>query len=269
MGVLATLTYLSGNQFTEFLTDSQLASVLAAGDINVKMVYPDIPDYLINTLNLGFATDLNRPITAQELTSLLLQGGIVDASDPQALSEAAQGQFTVQSFINTFLNETGSNNTQPPTLTPSYQLQITKAAFTPDGKTVQLAITATPDGTIPEGAKSVQFNIQIVDKKSGKITNNDSFATAIDGYPAYATFDENVPIGTNDVTINVYLLEPNLGVELASPLLGYEVNGNPNVLTNNSKLVRDAIIGAALFVGVPVGVAIAWKHHNKKKGQKK
>lgn len=267
MGVLAILTYLNGTQVTQFLSDSDLSNYTAVGDVQIKIIYANIPDYVINTLLLTTASkDLNMKLTPDQVISLFLQGGIISANDPVAIAQASQGNYTLQDFINQFLNE----NQQPPnvggTIAPSYSIDLTKAVFSTDMKSVNVAITAKPVGNIPQGATELQFNVQITDKKTGKITNDDEFRTAIDGNPAYATFSENIPLGTNDVLINIYLIEPYISVQLADPIIGYELGGNHSVIpliTNN--LLRDIIISASLAVGVPFAIVLAFKYHKKHK----
>lgn len=267
MGALVTLTFIDGTQATRFLIDSALENYIAAGDTQIK--YIDIvPDYVINILELSTGADLKNTVLTWQVKALLEeQGGYSDQEIIQ-LSNLYGSKTTVQQWINTFVNMTPQT---PPSssITEYLTLKLLDTSFS--GNTLIVKVQAQANTGLPDSTNFIRCEIQVIDRHTGKVTNAgylDHNKTDLTPF----TFQEPTPSTSNDLIVNIFMIDPQSDIALAAPLEGITVNKTtPSAISNEIKnhLLRDALIGAALFVGVPAAVIGISKLSKKKKGSKK
>lgn len=256
MGVLVTLTFLDGEQSTDFLTDSDLENYLAVGDVKITYIMTGIPDYVITTLNLVSQKQLSEQLSAADYQSLLSQSGQYTPDEIASLVAKYGGNITIGQYVDQFVNHPADVPPSPPAFQSYYDLSV---IGTPQfvGNKVIISVQGVQSQAPPSNTSRLQFNIQIRDKITGKITNDDAIITSVTD-PANATFNEIVLLSTKDVLVNLYLIDPDNYIQLANPITDLEVlQSQPTPIKTN--IQRDLIIGGALFVGVPLGIIAAWK----------
>lgn len=259
MGVLVTITYPDGEQATVFLTSADLDNYLAAGDVKITYIDTNIPDYVISTLNLVSQSQLTKQLSAADYASLLEQSGNYTPDQITALVAKYGGQITVGQFVDQFVNNQPAPP-QPPGFVDYYTLSVIGQ---PQFVGNKVSITVQAVGTAPDNTSQVQFEIQIIDKNTGRVTNFDYSRMPVSS-PVQATFNEIVPTSTKDAIISLYFKDPDNEIQLAEPMTQIEVLQATSTQPK-SNMTRDLIIGLALAVGVPAGVVAAYKMHRRKR----